>query len=276
MDKQVFKSAKPAACVAFAAWLIGTVYYVAGGGADQDLYAFPVADALLVPFGVAAAATIAILVRQHVEPFQPTILLDGLIVSLAAGALVALAMDATFLHGVEAGGAAVTLKAAYPLGAVMLLAVVLWVLAVTGWQISRTWTAAMVGLALAGISSTAFLIETLAGSYAAGTFADVLWLAGALVLAYAAWHPHDESASVRLEGPQRLTVTSLGATVALAVLVLGQFLSVGFAALALAAAALLALIVRVVVSFRESVHMFAHARPRRRPTRSPRWATGAS
>ena len=45
------------------------------------------------------------------------------------------------------------------------------------------------GLLLAGISSTAFLLETVSGSYSAGTIVDSLWLAGGLVLAYAAWQP---------------------------------------------------------------------------------------
>ena len=63
---------------------MGSVFYAGGGGAEQDLYAFPMADVLLLPFAGAAAATVAILVRSRVKPFQPTILLDGLIVSLAA------------------------------------------------------------------------------------------------------------------------------------------------------------------------------------------------
>jgi two-component system, cell cycle response regulator len=66
--------------------------------------------------------------------------------------------------------------------------------------------------------------------------------------------------SVVLEGPRRLAVTSLGAAVALGVLVLGQFFSVGFAAVVLAAASLVVLISRAAVSFKESVQMFAHAR----------------
>ena len=254
------RSAWTAACAAFAAWFMGSLYYAGGGGPELDLYAFPVADVLLLPFAGAAAATVAILVRSRVESFQPTILLDGLIVSVAAGAVVALAMDVTFLQGAEAGGAAVTLKSAYPLIAVMLMAFVVWVMAVTGWQASRTWTAAGVGLALAAVSSTAFLIQTMAGSYEPGTFVDSLWLAAGLALAYASWQPHEEPASVRLDGPRRLAVTSLAATLALLVLLTGQFVSIGFAAVALAALALMALIARAAVSLRESVHLFAHAR----------------
>ena len=154
--------------------------------------------------------------RSRVRPFQPTILLDGLIVSLAVGALAAAVMDATFLNDIEAGTAAITLKVAYPLCAVILLTFALWVQAVTGWRVNRTWTAAAVGLALAGIASTAFLLRAVSGDYAPGTLIDSLWLAGGLVLAYAAWQPHEVVTPVRLRRTRRLGVTSLAAAVALA------------------------------------------------------------
>ncbi len=249
-----------AAAAAFAAWFMGSVFYASGGGVEKDLYAFPMADALLVPFAAAAAATMAILLSSRVKPYQPTLLLDGLIVSLAAGAVGAVGMEVTFLDGIEASTAAITLKVAYPLGAVVLLAFAVWVQAITGWRPNRTWTVAVVGLALAGVSSTAFLLETVSGRYAAGTIVDSLWLAGGLVLAYAAWQPSSGAMPVHLEGTRRLALTSLGAAAALAVLVLGQFLPVGFAAVALAAAALVVLISRAAVSFKESLQMFSHAR----------------
>ena len=249
-----------AGAAAFAAWFMGSVFYATGGGAEKDLYAFPVADALLLPFAGAAAATVALLLPSRVKPYQPTLLLDGLIVALAAGAVCAMAMDATFLHGLEASNVVITLKAAYPLGALVLLAFAVWVQAATGWHLDRTWTAAVAGFALAGVSSTAFLLETVSGSYSAGTIVDSLWLAGGLVLAYAAWQPSGGAMPIHLQGQRRLAVTSVGAAVALGVLVLGQMFSIGFAAVALAAAALIVLISRAAVSFKESLQMFTHAR----------------
>ena len=71
-----------ATSVAFGAWFIGSVYYASGGSVDDTLYSFSIDDALLAPFAGAAAFAVAMLVRSRVKPFQPTILLDGLIVSL--------------------------------------------------------------------------------------------------------------------------------------------------------------------------------------------------
>ena len=249
-----------AACAAFGAWFMGSLFYATGGGATKDLYAFPMADALLLPFAGAACAAVVILVRSRVEGFRPTILLDGLIIALTAGALAAALMYAAFLNSAEGSTETLALKVAYPLAAVMLLTFLVWVQAIAGWRLNRTWSAATAGLALAAISATAFLLQTLDGSYAPGTFVDSLWLAAGLVLVYAAWQPQDEPAPVRLAGPRRMAATSLAATLALSLLVMGQFLSVGFAAVALSAAALVALISRAAVSFKESLQMFAHAR----------------
>jgi diguanylate cyclase (GGDEF)-like protein len=248
-----------AGSVAFGAWFMGSVFY-ASGGAEQDLSGFPVADALLLPFAAAAGLAVAKLVRSRVTPFQPTILLDGLIVALAAGAVTATIMYATILHGADAGAWAVAVKLAYPLGAVTLMVFVLWVQAVTGWRLNRTWTAAVFGLALAAVASTAFMLRAVAGDYASGTPIDSLWLAGGLVLAYAAWQPHEESMPVRLARPGRLGATSVAAAAALVVLLVGQLFPVGPAAVLLAAATLVALISRAAIAFKESRQMFADAR----------------
>ena len=200
------------------------------------------------------------LVRSRVKPFQPTILLDGLIVSLAAGALTAVVMYAVVLRGAEASTAVLALKLAFPLCAAMLLAFSIWVIALIGWKPNRMWLTAAIGLALATVASASFVVQIVHGNYAAGSVLDSLWLGAGLLLVYAAWQPHDDALPVKLEGSRRLSATSAAATAALAVLVVGQFLSVGFAAVTLAAATLVALIARAAVSFKESLQMFADAR----------------
>jgi two-component system cell cycle response regulator len=110
------------------------------------------------------------------------------------------------------------------------------------------------------VSSCAFVVRMVHGDYEAGTVLDSLWLGAGMVLVYAAWQPHDDPLPVKLEGSRRLSATSIAAASALTVLVVGQFLSVGFAAVTLAAATLVALIARAAVSFKESLQMFADAR----------------
>jgi diguanylate cyclase (GGDEF)-like protein len=249
-----------ATTIAFGAWFIGSVYYASGGGAEHSLYSFSAVDVALIPFAGAAAFALAMLVRSRVTPFQPTLLLDGLIVALAAGALTAVVMSLLVLPGAEAGTAVLALKLAFPLCAAMLLAFSLWVSWLIGWRLDRMWTSAVIGLALATVAGGAFVVEVVAGDYGAGTVLDSVWLAAGLLLVYAAWQPHHDPLPVQLENPRRLTTTSVAAASALSVLVMGQFLPIGFAAVTLAATTLVALISRAAVSFKESIRMFADVR----------------
>jgi two-component system, cell cycle response regulator len=249
-----------ATSVAFGAWFIGSVYYASGGGIDHTLYTLPPVDAILAPFATAAAFAVAMLVRSRVKPFQPTILLDGLIVSLSAGALVAVFMYGVVLRHAEASTAVLALKLAYPLCATMLLAFSVWVLALIGWKPNRMWIATAGGLALAAIASSSFVVQFVRGDFAGGSVLDSMWLGAGMLLVWAAWQPHDDPLPVKLEGSRRLGATSIAAAAALTVLVVGQFLSVGFAAVTLAATTLVALIARAAVSFKESLQMFADAR----------------
>jgi diguanylate cyclase (GGDEF)-like protein len=249
-----------ATSVAFGAWFIGSVYYASGGSADDSLYSFSPVDVMLVAFAGPAAFAVGMLVRSRVKPFQPTLLLDGLIVSLAVGALTAVLMYAVVLRGAEADSSVLAVKLSYPLFAAMMLAFSVWVIALIGWRPNRMWLTSAIGLGLATVAAGIFVVKTVHGDYVAGSVLDSLWLAAGLVLVYAAWQPHDDALPVKLAGSRRLSATSIGAAAALTILVVGQFLSVGFAAVTLAAATLVALILRAAVSFKESLQMFADAR----------------
>jgi len=248
-----------ATSIAFGAWFIGSVSY-ASGGVDDSLYSFSLDDAVLAPVAGAAAFAVGMLVRSRVKPFQPTILLDGLIVSLAVGTLTAVVMYSLVLRDAEASTAVLALKLTFPLCAAMLLAFSIWVIALIGWKPNRMWITTAIGLALAMAASAFFVVQIVRGDYAAGSVLDSLWLGAGLLLVYAAWQPHDDPLPVKLEGSRRLTATSAAAAVALGVLVVGQSFSVGFAAVTLASATLVALIARAAVSFKESLQMFADAR----------------
>ena len=116
------------------------------------------------------------LVRSRVKPFQPTILLDGLIVSLAVGALTAVVMYAVVLRDAEASTAVLALKLTFPLCAAMLLAFSIWVIALIGWKPNRMWITTAIGLALAMVASAFFVVQIVHGDYAAGSVLDSLWL----------------------------------------------------------------------------------------------------
>ena len=138
-------------------------------------------DALLAPFAGAAAFAVGMLVRSRVKPFQPTILLDGLIVSLAVGAAGRRrdVRDRAARRRGEHGRARAEARATRSCAA-MLLAFSIWVIALIGWKPNRMWIAAAIGLALATIASTrlrgADRARRLCGR---ARSLDSLWLGGA-------------------------------------------------------------------------------------------------
>jgi two-component system cell cycle response regulator len=247
-----------AAGAAMSAWAAGSIHY-AGTGSLERLTSTWVGDPVLLGFFAAAALALGLLVRNQVQPFQPTILLDGVIVTLAAAAVAATLLEGGFDRlSLEAEPA--TIKLLYPLGALMLFSLSVWVTALTGWRSDRRWTFLVVGLGLFALASTAFVFLGARGGYAQGDLFDTVWLGGALAIAIAAWQPRAEPLRVRLAHSRRISAVSAAALVALGLLVASHFAPLETLTVIFAAAALIAMVGRAAVSFGENVRMFAHAR----------------
>jgi hypothetical protein len=79
---------------------------------------------------------------------------------------------------------------AYPLGDAVIVGAMLGVLALMGWRAGPMWFALCLGFATLGIADAIYSVDALGHSYSAETSFDALWLAGLLLIAYAAWLPH--------------------------------------------------------------------------------------
>jgi diguanylate cyclase (GGDEF)-like protein len=245
--------------LAMIAWGAGSLYYGTAADPLDRLSSFWAGDLVLLCFFVPAALALGYLVRRQVQPFQPTILLDGVIIALAAAA-VAVALLEAGLDRLTIEPEPATIKLLYPVGALVLLSLSVWVVALTGWRTDRLWTPLVGGLGLFVVTGTAFIFAAARHSNTPAGPLDTLWLGGALAIAVAAWQPRGEPLQVRLETSRRIWATSAAAVAALALLILSGFASLTVLSVALAAAVLLAMIVRAAVSFEESVRMFADAR----------------
>jgi two-component system, cell cycle response regulator len=247
------------AAIAFGAWLIGSVYYIGSDRSVHSLASFWSGDVFLLSAGALAALSVGRLVKDRVEQFQPTILLDGVIVALATAALgAALMTEALSRIAVQSHPGA--LRLAYPIGALLFLAFCTWVVALTDWRPDRLWSLLVGGLGLLTLASTAFVLSAARGTYEPGGLLDTLWIAGGIVIALAAWQPEVEELEVRLDPLTRIMVTSLAAFAPLALLVLAHFTAVSTLSVCFAAAAVAAVIARAGVSFKENIQMFADAR----------------
>jgi two-component system cell cycle response regulator len=246
------------ATVAFSAWFVGSLYY---DGADHlaSVSSFQLSDAVFLSCAGLAALALGRLVRSRVEQFQPTILLDGLIVALATAALGATLLT-SMLSGLTLEAQPSVLKLAYPVAALGFLTFATWILALANWRPNRLWVVLMGGLALLTMASMAFVIAVARGTYSAGGPLATVWLAGAVAIAIAVWQSPDEPLTVKLDPMKRIATTSLAALAALALMLVARFATISTLAVCFAAAAVAAVIARAAVSFKENVQIFANAR----------------
>ena len=85
--------------------------------------------------------------------------------------------------------AAVATNLSYPLADLTMIALVVCVLAVSGWRIGRAWAFFAAGLLVFSVSDCLYLFQTAVGSYVAGGATDLGWVGGCVLLAWAAWQP---------------------------------------------------------------------------------------
>ena len=119
---------------------------------------------------------------------------------LAVAALGTAVVFEAVLHATGGSPAAVATNLAYPLADLTLIALVVWALAMTGWRPGRTWGFIAAGLLVFSVSDCLYLYETSVGSYVHGSVTDLGWLAGAVLLGWAAWQPEVKRTRVATDG----------------------------------------------------------------------------
>jgi len=216
---------------------------------------------LYLGFYLGAYVAIVMLGRRRLSHPRASLWLDGLGGMLAVGALGCSALFAPVLAATHGGSVEAAFNLAYPLADVLLVAVVVGMLTVAGWQVDRPFALIALGFAVTAIADGCFLYLEAHGGYTAGTPLDTLWLLGALTLACAAWQP--DSGRVR----ERYTLVAVTAApvvagaVAIGVLVEeGVDGVVGGAAgvsIWLAVAALVAVLLRLLVTSAENIRLIA-------------------
>jgi diguanylate cyclase (GGDEF)-like protein len=208
------------------------------------------ADAAWLAFYPAAYVCLGLIVRDSVRRFHRSVWLDGLVAALAvAGVGVALVV-VPILSANGGTTATVFTNAAYPLGDLVLLSLTIGMVALHGWR-GRNLLLLAAGFATFAAADSLYLSRIAAGTFHAGTVLDSLWLLGAALMALAAWQP-PQRAGAALLGSGAMLVMPLGFGLgALTVLTVAGIGRVEPIAVALAAAAVAASMLRTAVSFRE-------------------------
>ena len=240
-------------------WSAGDLYYTLFL-ARRESVPFPsVSDALFLAFYPACYIALALLARARLRSFHTTLWLDGLIGALAVAALGSGLLAPAAIAGVGGDALATATSLAYPVGDVVLLALVVAVFALTGWRPGYAWALLGAGLALGAVGDGVYSYLSAEGAYMEGTLLDAVWPLAILLLAAGAWLPRSV-VDDRVEGIRVLAFPAAFATLAVAIVFYAQIEAVNGVAIGLATLTLLLTILRLAVTLRENLGMLATTR----------------
>jgi diguanylate cyclase (GGDEF)-like protein len=237
---------------ATASWTFGEIWYAA---AKPESYP-SLADLGFIGFYPLCYLGMVALIRSRAGRIRGTLWLDGVTASLAAAAVGAAVLFELVLVTTEGSPATVATNLAYPLGDVLLLSAVVGVFSLNTWRPGLRWTVLGIGILCTFVADCIYLFQSAAGTYVEGTWIDVLWPAALLLIASAAWVGDRRGIGIEAEGKPLLAVPAVCAIVSISILVYDHFTRLSLIAVALAAATLLAVLVRLATTFRDNRRLY--------------------
>jgi two-component system, cell cycle response regulator len=194
---------------------------------------------------------IALLTRHRMGRFTAQKWLDGAIAALAAAA-VGVALLAPALIGLTKGDtAAVLTNLAYPLGDLILIAFVASAVVVSGLRGAGALLLIGAGLVVWAGADSVYLYQEATSAYQEG-WLDSLWLVGALLIGFAACFSVRHAPVRRADYRSPLWLPAAAAVAAVGILVWDHFDRNHEASVWLAGATLVAVAIRLALSFREN------------------------
>jgi two-component system cell cycle response regulator len=243
-----------------ALWTIGDLYWVFALEDLGDAAPYPsIADGFWLAFYPPIYVGLILLVRARVADFRASLALDGIIGALALAAVTCALVFGVVLDATGGSPASVATNLAYPLADVLLLAIVVAVLGLTGWRPGRAWAWLAAGLAVFAVTDSVYLYQVAVGTYVEWTLVDLGWPLGIGLMAAAAWQPAVRRTG-SFEGLRVLVPPTLFGLLAIAVGTYDHFRSVTHLAIAFASAALVAVLVRLSLTFAENLGMMRASR----------------
>jgi two-component system, cell cycle response regulator len=236
-----------------ASWTLGETYFTA---ALWNLHEIPVpswADAGYLAFPPLVFAGIVLLARRRIQRLSASVWLDGAAASLAVAALSAVVVFDPVLHSVGGSPADVATNLAYPLSDMLLVGLLVGVVALSGWRVTRTWMLLGIGVVVFWVADSLYLIQSANSSYTPGGVYDVGWWGGITLLAAAAWIKRDHRPQPAAREQTIIFPLAFG-VVALGVLIFGDLRSSNLndLAVALAGGSLTAIGLRLYTTFRHN------------------------
>jgi diguanylate cyclase (GGDEF)-like protein len=242
-------------------WACADVYWTLVLAKNDVIPVPSVSDAGYLALYPLVFAGLCLLLSARVEGAPRTLWVDGLTGALAAGALSAAIVLQTVLNTVGGNALGVATNLAYPFGDLILLAVVVAAFALRGWRADRTWTLLGIGIVLFWIADSYYLVTVAEETYVYPSVFDGGWTSCLVLLAGAAWQPAGRAVTIEDRGATRFTAFPIAfASLGLGILVIAALASLNSIAVLLAAASLLAVFARLILSLRENAGMLVTSR----------------
>jgi diguanylate cyclase (GGDEF)-like protein len=272
--------------VAILAWGAAEVYWsVAIENNPGAPYPSP-ADIGYLAFYPLAYAGLAMLVRARAHEINWRLWMDGLIAALGTAALGAAFIFDFVAERTEGTSIEIATTLAYPLGDVGMLAMVVGVIALTGWRPGRTWSLLLAGMAALVVADIAFTLQLTEEALPGGSWVEPIYLISAVCLGASVWQP---AAAAQITSPRdrrrEIVVPAVFAGVMIGLFAMQYFSATSGLSTVLWAATMTAVIVRLAMSDRENKALLEQVRTDpltglanrgRMQVDLPRLATGAS
>jgi hypothetical protein len=232
-------------------WAVGDTIWTIGG--DPTATA-TVSDGFWLAWYPLIVVALVLLVRERVPKFELHRWIDGVVVMLiVATPWVALFLQPAAAHS-NASGVVDFVDFAYPLGDAVVVGATLGVLALMGWRAGPMWFALAFGFSALGLADAIYSVDALGHTYSSDTVFDALWLAGLLLIAYAAWLPHPGRLEpIPVYGWRAIALPLAAQGFAVGLQVYGLFFEVQRSERILTIVVLLIAIVQIIVSRPRSV-----------------------
>jgi two-component system, cell cycle response regulator len=250
--------------LAILCWGAAEVYWTAAIDGNPDApYPSP-ADIGYLAFYPLAYAGVAVLVRARAHEINWRLWMDGVIAALGTAALgAAFIFDFVADHATGTSVQVIT-TLAYPLGDITMVAMVVGVVALTGWRPGRTWGLLLAGLSALVVADIAYTLQATEEALPVGNWIDPIYLIAAVCLGAVIWQPAEASeiTSSPEEGARRreLIVPAVFAGVMIGLFAMQYFSATSALSTVLWAATMTAVVVRLGMSDRQNKSLLEQVR----------------
>jgi two-component system, cell cycle response regulator len=243
-------------------WAASEIYWTAVLlGDPSPPYPSP-ADLGYLAFYPLAAAGVVLLVRARARELDWRLWMDGLIAALGTAALGAALIFEFVADRTSGTTVQIVTTLAYPIGDILMLALVVGVVALTRWRPGRTWSLLLVGLAALVIADVSYTLQSTDASLPGGDWIEPIYLFAAACIGAEAWQTRADTIQpmARFDGWRELMVPSFFAAVMIALFAMQYFNHAGGVTTVLWAATLIAVIARLGLSVRENKRLLEQVR----------------